>query len=152
MGTPAALLIVAAIFGSVGIVFLCVGLGIGSNAKKKRQRCTYAVDATVKENIRCRSGSSMHGHSRSSYYAPVLEFTYNGTEMTYTKNSGTNPPEFSPGEHVKLMIDPEKPSCCYIEGSKVSTVLTIVFTAAGAFLVLLAVVFAAFIIVTASAH
>ncbi len=41
---------------------------------------------------------------------PIISYSWEGKELTYVSNTGTNPPAFEPGERVELFVNPNDPA------------------------------------------
>ena len=75
------LLFLFAVFGFIGAVFVLVAVLVSGNSKKKREKCSFGVDAVVTDYVRTRSGrigGVRHGSHHIASLAPVFEYNYEG--------------------------------------------------------------------------
>lgn len=118
-------IILCLIFVIVGIILLVV-----RNNEKKR--CTEPVTALIIENQTVVSTSRSHGHvHKSTSYAPVFQYTYNGQEYKIKSNTSSNPPVFTEGEQTEIFINPLDPADIYVPKDKTIIIISAVFIAIG---------------------
>ena len=121
-------LVFAGVFGGVGI-------WVAVSNKRKKERCTVRVDATVIEN-KPRRPRSRSGHRSRTTYSPVFEYVYNGITHTAETNYSSNPPTFHVGDMTDVYIDPESPNTIYVPKMKEARILSIAFIGGGVLMLL----------------
>ena len=126
------LLIISAIC-LVGVIFLCIGIGLAFREKKKRSVCTQPVIATVVDIRNQAIGASSYagtGETNMTSWFPVYEYTANGTSRRKQAFMGTARSEVSIGQKVELYVNPERPDEFYCPTEKTASVRK-VFTGVG---------------------
>jgi hypothetical protein len=99
-------------FTLMGLIFLCIGIGLYFASKRKYSVCTQIVIATVidiqKENIN--NSSSTEYEAKIASWFPIYEYVTNG--ITFRKKAfvGTAKPEVTVGEKVSIFINPNNPA------------------------------------------
>lgn len=112
------------------IMFLTIGNRIRQTRKRKLQRCTILVNATVTDIVRDRTTSD----NGTSYYCPVFEYEVNGQQIRRKSPYGKSKPQFRIGEKVSLHVNPEDATDFYHDKNGSQTISTI-FTATGILLI-----------------
>lgn len=114
-------------FLAVGLFILAVLFAIISGVQVAA--CTEKVTAVVTE-IKSKT-EWVHRGSRSSrvrtVYAPVFEFTYNGTEYTASNGLYSKNQTFKVGQEVEIYIDPDDPRTLYVAGERTVFVKGVIF-------------------------
>lgn len=99
-------------FTLMGLIFLCIGIGLYFASKRKYSVCTQIVIATVidiqKETIN--NSSSTEYEAKIASWFPIYEYVTNG--ITFRKKAfvGTAKPEVTVGEKVSIFINPNNPA------------------------------------------
>lgn len=109
-------------FGMVigALILLCMGgfllwsiCRTWSSRSQLKSRCSYKTTAIVDDRIRQRKG----------YYRADLVYEYNGTSYSSFSESHRLDSVYSPGEQVKIYIDPDSPNVIYCPDDTFSLVL-----------------------------
>ncbi|MBR1764277.1 MAG: DUF3592 domain-containing protein [Ruminococcus sp.] len=114
----------------VGLVFIVIGCVMFYSIGQSEKKCTERVDGIVAE-LKTRKTKKTRKKTSTTTYAPVYEYTYNGTKYRVESTTSSNPPAFQQGQQVEIMIDPDEPTHIYVPGDKTARTLCIVFTAIG---------------------
>ena len=128
-------------FFLMGIIFLCIGIGLYFSNKRKFSVCTQPVTASVidiqKETIN--NSSSTEYEAKIASWFPVYEYVING--ITFKKKAfvGTAKPEVTVGEQVSIFINPNNPEEFYCPHEK-RILLQKIFMGVGIELIVLALI------------
>lgn len=134
-------LVLVAGFGLLGIIFTCVGAGIGFHARKLRDRCTQKIVGTIVEKERC-SMETFHTiptESSLDSWFPVYEYTFHNITRRKRSNVGTLEENIKLGQQVLLYINPNHPEEFICPGDGRKTIANI-FVGVGIALMLSALV------------
>ena len=121
-----------------GLIFLCIGIGIGKSQSNKITQCTEKVSAVVIENQRVSSHSA--GSRRSTSYSPVFRYNMNGREYTVVSGFSQSPPAFAVGEETELFVDPKDPNNFYAPKMKTAKIISVIFSIVGGVIIGVAVI------------
>ncbi|WP_124100815.1 DUF3592 domain-containing protein [Ruminococcus sp. Marseille-P6503] len=122
-----------AIFLIVGVVFLCVGIGVRFYEQDKKESCTVRTYAKVVDIV-------SKTDSDGTVYAPVFSYEVNGQEYVKQRNSYSNPCNYYKGQSLSLYINPNDPEEFYDGGDNVYKILFYIFGGMGALFTVIAVV------------
>jgi hypothetical protein len=112
----------------VAIVFAILTAAFIHDAVETNGRIVDLVPATDEDN-----------HSAS--YAPIFSFTASdGQTYTVTSYTSSNPPEFSPGESVRVLYDPRNPSHAHLKSTAQLWLVPLICAPLGAFYAILGAV------------
>lgn len=127
-----ALKIVGPVFTVVGILVLGLGVYLGMKRADFLERALPADGEVIRLDER---------RSDDSYvYYPIVEFKVPGSYdvLTFSHDSGSNPPSYAVGEQVVVLYDPQNPKNAIIDaglfnwmGTGLATLLGVIFTGAG---------------------
>ena len=117
------------VFSVVGIVFICVSIGLKMSANHKKEVCTEKTTAVVVKLVEKHRRDSDGNYSYT--YAPVFRYKANGKTVKIQSTSSSNPPEFAEGEEVELYYNPDKITEYYVKGSSTMDFIFIVLIAMG---------------------
>ena len=92
----------------VGIIFLCVGIGLTRSFNRKEERLRARASGTVTEIVRRASGDS------ASFY-PIVAFDYEGRRIELESTSGGGRRRYYEGQAVEVLYDPDDPACFRLE-------------------------------------
>lgn len=102
----------------MGLIFLCIGIGLYFANKRKYFVCTQAVIATIidiqKETIN--NSSSTEYEAKIASWFPIYEYVINGITIRKKAFVGTAKPEVTVGEKVSIFINPNNPEEFYCPG------------------------------------
>lgn len=91
----------------MGLIFLCIGIGLYFANKRKYFVCTQAVIATIidiqKETIN--NSSSTEYEAKIASWFPIYEYVINGITIRKKAFVGTAKPEVTVGEKVSIFPD-----------------------------------------------
>lgn len=104
----------------IAAVFIGIGILLGRIPDLAYKNCTEEVQAIVTDNVK-----------KDDTYSPEFTFEYNGKKYTVVSNASTNPPMFSEGEEVNILIDPENPERIHPPMDKIFSFLKLIFCAVG---------------------
>ena len=139
------MILMSGIFGLLGVIFLCIGLGFTANRNKKKRVCTAKAIATIvgfRRDTTSRNRIDITQEVRKNQNNfPVVEFVANGKPVRLTSHFGQTNPPYRVGEQVELYYDPNNYKRYYIVGDKPQKILAIVFTSVGAGMIALALCF-----------
>lgn len=121
-----------AIFLAAGVIAAAVGFVLLLGRGTDKKRCTQPVTAVVVDNEMVVSRSKKF----RSTYAPIFEYEYRGQTYRHKSSISTNPPRFSIGQRVELLIDPNDPATAYDKSGAADVACVIVMAAGGIFLFL----------------
>ena len=124
------------IFGSVGFIFLIVGLIITNSRKKKEIKCTSQTTGIVKDIVRHRSYSN---GTYSSTLHPVFEYTIGNQTFVKESSYGSSFTKYSIGQEVEIFYNPQNYHEYYVPGDNIPKVLGTLFTILGIIVMLLGV-------------
>lgn len=114
------LYLIIAGFGFLGIIFLCIGIGLHIGYKKKQNSCTQKIIATVidirQEEILDTSFNYMEPRIKSWF--PIYEYFLNGIKFRKKAFVGTPKPEVKIGEKVPIWVDPDNPKLFFCPSEK----------------------------------
>lgn len=121
-----ALCVFTLIFGLILATVGCVVIGgyIG-----EKNRCTFETQGVVVE-LKAYTTSSRKSSHRTSYH-PVYSYEYNGQTYTHTDQAGSNPPAFTAGQRLTIMVNPDDPTEIYVPDSKAGWFVGGAFAAIG---------------------
>ena len=120
-----------------GAAFLGAGIFLMREQKHLKEVCITEVQSTVIENKK--RTVKKKKHKTSIKYTPVFEYDYNGKTYTFKSDLSTNPPRYSVGEKVQIMINPDNPSEVYVPSdSTTKKIIYIVCIAVGGIAVIAA--------------
>ena len=128
-------------FAFMGLIFLCIGVGLYFTNKRKYSVCTQLITATVidlrKETIN--TSNSTEFETKIASWFPIYEYAVNG--ITFKKKAfiGTAKPEVAVGETVAILVNPKNPEECFCPSEKRGK-LQFIFTAVGTGLICLALI------------
>lgn len=126
-----------------GMIFLIVGIIVGTSNAKTKKICTEKVQAEV-VNILSHTSSSGSGRKKhtSTVYCPVFEFEFNNQTYTAHTNNYSSPCKYDKGETYEIYFNPDKPSQIYLPNDKTATILSVVFSIIGGVFVLICLIIA----------
>ncbi|TMR92325.1 DUF3592 domain-containing protein [Nonomuraea basaltis] len=103
--------IVGGIFGLIGLVLLCIGVGLAASTASFLTSAKQTDGTVVALTARTTTTRSSDGRARSdtSWY-PTVEFTVDGRRYSFQSSTGSNPPSYKKGESVPVAYDPADPS------------------------------------------
>ncbi len=136
--------IMPAIFTFIGILFLCIGIGLFISDKNDSQACTEKVTAVVTD-IRSQESSQRDSDGYVSYtttYSPVFQFTYNGKQYTVNSNLYSNPCNYSVGQRTEIYCNPDNPTKIYEPDRGVKKTMGLIFGGVGAVFAIVGIVVA----------
>ena len=142
------LILFSGIFGLLGIILLCVGLGIAENIRKKQKCCTAVSQGRIVGYRRHPDSGNYISYTNRTTYAsnfPVIEFYPGEKPVQLVSHFGTTRPKFSVGEAIKVCYNPMNYQHYYIVGYHPQKILATVFTAIGAGLMAAALIILPFI-------
>jgi hypothetical protein len=99
-----------AVFTGLGLVFVCVGAGI-LMSEVSFGRTARKAEGVVVELI----ARTSRGKTRSTVYAPAVEFQANGKTVKFVNATASSPPEHEVGERVPVLFDPARPENATID-------------------------------------
>ncbi len=123
-------------FGGIGIIFICVAIGLIISNKRKRGVCTQPVPAVV-VNIERMDSTSTDGIRMVSWF-PIFEYWYGGISIQKRSSMGSAHQDFYIGQRVQLYLNPQNPNEFYCPLEK-RGVLQGTFLGVGCVLVVIAV-------------
>lgn len=130
-------------FALMGLIFLCIGIGLHFANKRKYSACTQPVLATIidirKETID--NSSSIEFEPKIASWFPVYEYAVNGITFKNKAFVGTAKPEAAVGEMVSILVNPENPEEFFCPSEKRKK-LQFIFTAVGIGIICLALILA----------
>ncbi len=103
------MLIAAALL--IGAAIAVFGILILSDLATLKKLCTVETKGVVSE---LRKETRALSHGESTTYCPTFTYEYDGKEYTYSSRIGSSSPEFSEGEELVIMVDPNKPDRIYV--------------------------------------
>lgn len=109
---------------AVGLFFFAFGLYLIRSDKARAARCTEQVTGVVVEMLE-KPGKS------NRLYAPVFEYSYGGEDFRQESPWYSYPPEFSTGEEVTIMLNPDDPDDYFVVGHKASSTMARIFIIIG---------------------
>ena len=121
-------LIFTGIWCLVGVIFLCVGIGLRRGFLKKEERLRARASGTVAEVVR-RTHHSSDGDSVSWY--PIVEFEAEGRRISLEYDEGGGRKTFYEGQGVEVLYDPDDPACFRLEGRSTTLMVGNIFLAVG---------------------
>ena len=131
----------------MGIVFLCIGIGLVTRERKKKNMCTKPVTAVVvdiqKESVGA-GDFAASGEARLKSWFPVYEYTVDGVKHRAKAFVGTAKPEVKVGQTVELLVNPNCADDFYSPAEKMSCIQK-VFVGVGAVCLCLAVIMLAIV-------
>lgn len=122
----------------LGIIFLCIGLGIKNNKKRKIANCSSSTKGKVIDIVKRFYGDGIHD-SAGYMYHPKIEYNVNEQEYVKISNFGTNPSKYEIGQEVEIHYNPDKCDMYYIEGDNTQKKLETIFTVVGSIVLIMAV-------------
>ncbi len=124
-----------------GLLFAGIGIGMHMNNQKLLKICTRQTQGLVCDVVRDVSESgSGDDRSTSVMFYPVFQYEVDGRVVTKKSSIGTGRPRFSQGDAVTVFYNPDKVEQHYIKEDRSSSRAGIVFAAAGALIIVLALV------------
>ncbi len=136
-----ALFITIGIICLVGAIFLCIGLGMKNNRKKKILRCSSTTKGKVIDIVKRlyeEVGTGIDAISTYLYH-PKIEYSVNNQKYIKISNFGTKPSKYEIGQEVEIHYNPNKCDMYYIEGDNTQKKLETIFTIAGGIILIMAV-------------
>lgn len=128
-------------FALMGLIFLCIGIGLYFANKRKYSACTQPVFATVidirKETLN--NSSFTEFEPKIASWFPVYEYAVNGITFKNKAFVGTAKPEVTVGETVSILVNPDDPEEFFWPSGKRKK-LQFIFTAVGTGLICLALI------------
>ncbi len=121
-------LIFTGVWCLVGVVFLCVGVGLRRSFLKKEERLRARAPGTITEVVR-RVHHGSDGDSVSWY--PIVEFEAEGRTISLECGDGGGRKTFREGQCVDVLYDPDDPSCFRLEGRSTTRLVGNIFLAVG---------------------
>lgn len=113
-------LLIAASFAFLGIIFFLIGLALYFSNKKISRTCTQKVSGTAVDVLyeAVSSDTSSFSDIRTYSYFPVYEYNFSG--KTFRKKSfiGTAKPEVQKGDIVVIMVNPDNLDDFYCSAEK----------------------------------
>lgn len=113
------------VLGIMGIVFLCIGIGLVTRERKKKSMCTKPVTAVVVDIQKESVGTgdfAASGEARLKSWFPVYEYTMDGVKHRAKAFIGTAKPEVKIGQTVELFVDPDCADDFYSPAEKMSCI------------------------------
>lgn len=89
-------------FGGVGALLLSIAAVIFYFDQKASNQYTHIEGVVARNQI-------VNGMAR-----PIINYSWEGKELTYVSSTYTNPPAFERGEKVELFVNPNNPEDVYI--------------------------------------
>ena len=115
------LLLIMSVLVLIGVIFLCIGIGLISREKRKKATCTQLIVATVVDMQHKAIGASGYADTDEAMmmsWFPVYEYIVNGTVKRNQAFAGTAKPEVPIGQKVALYVNPERPDEFYCPDEK----------------------------------
>ncbi len=126
------LYLIIAGFGFLGVIFLCIGIGLHIGYKKKQNSCTQKIIATVidirQEEMLDTSFNYMEPRIKSWF--PIYEYFLNGIKFREKAFVGTPKAEVKIGGKVPIWVDPNNPKQFFCPSEK-RLLLQKIFTGIG---------------------
>ena len=97
----------------LGVIFLCVGIGLRRSAARRDERLRARAQGTVTEVVRRVGGS--YGKSGPAWY-PIVDFNADGRTVSLECAEGGGRKSFYEGQSVEVLYDPDDPSCFRLDG------------------------------------
>jgi hypothetical protein len=120
---------------SIGMLFLCIGLGLNYSRKKKYKNCTAITKGKVVNVVKRSYGEGSIDEATTCMFHPVIEYSVNNEKYVKTHAFGAVPSKYEVGQEVEIHYNPENCEKYYIEGEKNQKILGIVFTIAGSIII-----------------
>ena len=136
------LLLIMSVLVLIGVIFLCIGIGLISREKRKKATCTQLIVATVVDMQHKAIGASGYADADEAMmmsWFPVYEYSVHGTVLRKRASVGTVRPEVSVGQKVNLYVNPNHPDEFYSPADK-SAFVRKAFIGVGALCVSIALV------------
>ena len=141
------LFFICLVFGMLGMIFVVITL-FNRRKAQKAQGWLVSSGTVTATDIRQHTSIDDDGSAGSTYFEPVVEYTYQVGEQTYTSrriafganqfDSGTarkKVDQYPQGKSIEVRYNPEKPEEAVLEttvaGGKVFLILGFVFIAIG---------------------
>ena len=121
-------LIFTGIWCLLGVIFLCVGLGLRRSFLRREERLRARAPGRVAEVVRRDSRTS---EGRSTAWYPIIEFEADGRTISLESGEGDGRKRFYEGQAVEVLYDPDDPSCFRLEGFETTNLVGKIFTAIG---------------------
>ena len=119
--------IFSGVWCGLGLILLIISIGILSARNKNLKRCTAKAVGIVKDII-LKSGAN----ARYASWHPVIEFTtYNGMMVEIIYSFGSNRHNYSKGQEINILYDPENPERILLPDDKNIKLVQIVFMLVG---------------------
>ncbi len=134
------IMIFSGIWGLVGVIFLCIGLMLLKNQKKKMINCTSKTYGKVIDLVRRSSNYGSSGHSSS--WHPVFEYEIGELKYIKESNIGKSQSNYAVGQDVEVYYNPQDPHEFYIKGEGLQRTLGIIFTCVGIVCIFVAILVA----------
>lgn len=112
-----------------GLIFAAVGGVVIGGYIGEKNRCTFETKGQVVE-LKAYTTASGKSRHRTTYH-PIYAYEYNGQSYTHTDRVGSNPPSYSVGEEVRIMVNPDDPTEIYLPDSKAGWFVGGAFAAIG---------------------
>lgn len=123
----------------IGILFLCIGLGIKKNKKNKIKNCTAVTKGKVVNIVKRSYGEGNIDEATTSMFHPVIEYSVNNEKYVKTHAFGAVPAKYEVGQEVEIHYNPDDCEKYYIEGEKIQKTLGTVFTIAGSIIIVVGI-------------
>lgn len=108
----------------VGVIFLCVGIGLKAGFARREERLRARAAGTVTEIVRRTNGDS------SAFY-PIVSFEYEGRTISLESRDGGGRKRHYEGQSVEVLYDPDDPTCFRLDGEGSTRLIGNIFLAVG---------------------
>lgn len=126
-GNAMFILIFSGIWCTLGVVFLCVALGLRRSFERKEERMRGRAPGVVTEVIR----RGTNGRYTTVTFHPIVEFEADGKRISLECSDGGGRKSFYEGQNVEVLYDPDDPTRFRVEGFSDTQVTSKVFLAVG---------------------
>lgn len=115
----------------IAIMFLCMGIGMQNNRKKKLANCSSITMGKVIKIVKRSYDDVGIDKASAEMFHPVFE--YNVGNQKYVKESkfGTTSQKYEIGQEVEIHYNPDNCEQYYVDGDNTQRNLGIIFTVAG---------------------
>ena len=108
----------------IGLIFLCVGIGLKRSFAHREERLRGRAEGTVTEVVRRRSRDT------SSFY-PIVSFEYEGRTISLESDAGGGRKKYYEGQKVGVRFDPDDPTVFRLDDDNGARLIGNIFLAVG---------------------
>ena len=108
----------------IGLIFLCVGIGLKRSFAHREERLRGRAEGTVTEVVRRRSRDT------SSFY-PIVSFEYEGRTISLESDAGGGRKKYYEGQKVGVRFDPDDPTVFRMDDDNGARLIGNIFLAVG---------------------